>query len=300
MSDILLEKKRNEAVAYYDMGRYEQAAGVFKEILAETPEDPLILFLLANCCFMLDRYAEAERICMDIAASYLAVSAFRLLGKIYREKKRYKKAEECFLKSLELDPQNADTLAEYAFLLLICGYRKKANDVMKEAERLDPEDSTVLHYKFYFNLAHGSRKEELAVIEQYFTNSSDEVQKLIKLGLTEYKSDRYKSSREYFRQAFVLEPTNKYILDMLEELDRINHFIFFPNRLFQRMHPVMRFLGLPAAIVAVPVVMLSLGLEAAGTALFVAAFAGIILLNLWSWLSGPIYKYIIKEQNKQI
>lgn len=295
MSDDFLDKKWSEAVAYHDMKRYEQAELDLKEILAINPEHISAKYLLASSYYMLDRYSEAETICTDILTTYLAVNSYRLLGNIYRDTKRFKKSEEFYLKSLELDPNNASALAEYSYLLLICGYKKKANEVMSDALELEPDNSIVLHYKYYFDFAHGRKKEENKSIEQYFTYSSNEVQKLVMLGLSDYKRNRFKSSKEYFRQAFLLEPTNKYILEMLDTLDEVNHFIFFPNRLFSKMNPVLRLVLMPLVVILTLIGVAVFSSQLA--AVFIIVFyVCIVLLVIWSWLSRPIYNFFIKSK----
>lgn len=198
-----------------------------------------------------------------------------------RKTRHYKDSEGFFLKSLEIDPQSPETLAEYGYLLLLCGYTEKADEIMNEAVRLDPEDSIVLHYKYYFEHANGRKKKEKEAVEQYVINSSDEVQKLVKIGLTEYKNNRFKSAKEHFRQAFLLEPTNEYILEILEELDEINHFVFFPNRLFSKIHPVIRFAVVPIATVTIFIILAIFNQQV--SAIFIIGFyVCVFILTIWS------------------
>jgi len=296
MNSEFLERKQSELITYFDMKRYEQAQEAAKDLLSADPNNAFALYMLGSCCYMLDKYSEAESYCQDIITSYLAVDAYELLGKIHRETKRYKNSEEFFLKSLELDPQNAGTLAEYSYLLLICGYTKKANEIRQEAIRLDPENSIVLHFNYYFEHVHGSKKQEKTSMEQYFVCSSDEVQKLIKIGTMEFKNNHFKSAKEYFRQAYLLEPTNEYILEMLEHLNEINHFIFFPNRVFTRIHPIILFFGI--VVVTAIILMVTLAMfDQEFFIIFIISFYGcLLLLVIWSWLSRPIYNLLIKKK----
>lgn len=80
----------------------------------------------------------------------------------------------------ELEPQSAECLADYGYLLLLCGYPEKAKEVMQEALRLEPENSVVLHFNYYFEYALGGKQQEEKAIEKYVATSSDEVNKLIK------------------------------------------------------------------------------------------------------------------------
>ena len=291
MNNEFLERKQSEVITYFDMKRYEQAQEAAKDLLSADPNNAFALYMLGNCCYMLDKYSEAESYCQDIITSCLAVDVYELLGKIHRETKRYKSSEEFFLKSLELDPQNASTLAEYSYLLLICGYTKKANEIRQEALRLDPKNSIVLHFNYYFEHVHGSKKQEEISMEQYIVSSSDEVQKLVKIGTMEFKNIHFKSAKEYFRQAYLLEPTNNYVLEMLEHLNEINHFIFFPNRFFAKIHPIILFFGLLFTAIVLMVIIATFN-QIFVSIIAISFFGCMLLLVIWSWLSRPIYNLL--------
>lgn len=295
-----LNKKRTEAIALYEMKKYEQAEDAFKTVLAEEPDNYYCLHLLASCYLALKRYDEAEEVCMKNIPTYVGGSALIMLGIIYRVKRKYKSSEECFLKALEIDPQNPDALSEYAFLLLICGYNKKADEVMHEAEIIDPQNYNVLHYKYYFKHSYGSKKEEIEAVEQFITYTSDEVAKLIKIGQTEYKSKNYKKAKKLFIQAFTLEPTNKYILSTLEELDRLTHFVFIPKRLFAKYHPVIRFIVIPVLLFLLLVIITGLltFIDYKLVHYFANMFFGTVLIFiLWLLLSNKIYNLLFNKKN---
>ncbi|MGI6607246.1 MAG: tetratricopeptide repeat protein [Peptococcia bacterium] len=293
MNNGFSEKKMTEAIAYYDMKKYKQAEKALQELLAEDPRNNAAQFLLANCYFMLDQEDEAEKLCEELVATELAAEAFELLGKIYREKGYYQRAEESFLKALELDPQNAETLADYAYLLLLCGYYEKAREVMQEALRLEPENDLVLHYYYYFEHAVGKKKQEKKAIEEYMASSTDEVQKLIKLGQSEYKAHHYKKAEKHFRQAYLLDPTNPHILKMLEELQEINHFIFWPNRFFSWVQPLRFYVFFLLLLVVLSFLEERVG-PPVGNIILPGYVGSVFVVAIWSWVSRPLYNLYLK------
>ena len=55
------------------------------------------------------------------------------------------------------------------------------------------------------------------------------------LGIMELNNNNYRVARENFRQAFLLNPTNKDICSQLEELEEISSPLYFPQRMIEKM-----------------------------------------------------------------
>lgn len=136
-----------EAVYYYELGKYAQAREIVRDILARTPSDGMALYYAASCSFHLAQVEEAERFARE-AVRHGADKAmsYALLGAICIEQKAYVEAEEWLLAALKAKPGNAGLLAQYAYLMLQTGYEEKAKRLMAEAKHLGPDDETVLHY----------------------------------------------------------------------------------------------------------------------------------------------------------
>jgi tetratricopeptide (TPR) repeat protein len=221
-----------EIYHYFTMRRYEQARDRIIPLLAHYPKDGELLYLLAYCLYGLELYEEALAACIDAFSSgYSPEDCNLLLGRIYFDLRRYTEAEEALLTTLGINPVNAEAIAVYSYLMLAAGYDRKAAALMEEALRLDPHNEEVRHFNFMSLILTGKGDQQLPALRQFLQTSDNEVNMLINTGIYEWARKNFKSARESFRQAFLLNPTDKNILAVLKEFDEITHPLFLPNRL---------------------------------------------------------------------
>lgn len=286
--DYLINKEFIEAQHYINIGRYEQAEDMLLSLLSESPNDALLLYYMAWCQFGKEEYNEAFEYCQQaLQNGYAAEKCNYLFGKLYAEIKQYKKAEEHYLEALRENPLNADALASYAMLMLKTGHNNKASRLIDEALKIEPENELALRNKYYMKLAHNKREEYYALLERILIQSDSEVKKYISVGLAELAEKKYKSSRENFRQAFLLEPTNLDLLEVLRDLDRQVHLIFMPMRLVGK-------LGGPA-VIWIGAMILIMGSYGLGLYQLGSIFAIIyVSFCVYSWVAPLLYKLFVK------
>lgn len=226
----------SEAIIQINLGRYERALELLQTALAENPENGSLLLLAASCYYGISQYDEAEKFCLEAMENgEVDTASYALLGRIYFQKNLFVESEKNFLESLRLNPNQASVLANYGYLMLATGHRQKAKRLIDEALRIDPEDETALHFAFYYYVVTNKKHDQTATLSKYWTVSDDEVPKLVKAGTVEMYNNNYKAARNYFREAFVLEPTDKDILKVLKELDREAHPLYLPQRIIRKL-----------------------------------------------------------------
>lgn len=284
------KKSVHEVYHYIGMKRYQKAMDILMSLLEEKPNDADLLYLRAYCLHKTDCYQEALECCNEALSHGFSIDEGNyLLGKIYMEMNRYVQAEQCFLEALRLNPQAAKVMAIYGYLMLLTGNEKKAERLFDEALRLEPDNEVVLHYRFHYYLAKGKHSEQVQTLGQFIDSSDNEVSKFVKAGLHDLFQKNYKSSRENFRQAFLLEPTNKSILGILEEVDRKSHFLYFPHRVIERMGgPAMLWVS---AVVLIGLLRLLNQEEIAGITALVY-----ISIAVYTWITPGIYKLFFKPR----
>lgn len=288
--DYFFEKELQEVYHYINIRRFSHAKDKLFDLLSQNPNDGKLLYLSATCFFALDNHDEAIRYCKQaLESGFPAESCNYLLGKIYTGLKRYAEAEKCFLEALRIDPQDADVIAAYGYLMLKTGIDKKAEQLLNEARRIDPDSTEVLRYCFYYYIAKNKGKERLMIMERYLQVSDDEVSKLVKIGLSEILNGNYKSARESFRQAYLLDPQNKDLLTLLEEVNTDSNIIFAPLRLIEKV-------GGPA-VLWVSFIITALILRALKQ-YTIASIIAIVYISLcvYSWVATGIYKIITKRR----
>lgn len=289
MVSEMKEHARQEIYHYYGIGRYEKVEVLAKKLLASDPSDIESLNILAETLFQLDRYDEAVETCRQALALGLnPAEGNELLGRIYLAMEAYAQSEECFLAALSENPEQASTLAAYGYLMLTTGHEDKATKLMEEALRLDSENPEILHYNFHFNLARGDKYLQLENLQQYMVVSSNEVRKLVNLGLFELHRNNYRQAREHLREAYLLDPTNEPILELLKAVEKDDHWLFWPHRLGERIgNPAIIWIG----AIAIIVVLRWLGYEGVAGILSVGYF----LWAVSTWITPALYKIFVRR-----
>ncbi|TKI59094.1 tetratricopeptide repeat protein [Brevibacillus antibioticus] len=272
---------------YYEMGRYEQAREQFKQVLAEDATHPRLLYMMAYCEYQLDNYEEAYELCTNaIKEGFVTEYVYNTLGLILKQQKKWYEAEEAMLYALSLNPLEPSNIATYAFLMYETGHLKRARLMLEEAKRLDPMDPTVLHYQFYMAMIDGKKKEKYEALAGYMQVAEDDLYKVIKIGEEAYFRDDFKTAKEALIHAFMLDPTNSRVKELLDGIEKETHFLFYPNRIVHK-------LGGPIGSWAA-----SVGLILLAIYLYPPAFGGILLFllifNVYTWISGFVYKLFVK------
>lgn len=275
---------------YYDMNRYEQAKEHFQQALAEAPTNTTLLYMLSYCEFELDNYEEAYELIVDTLEKGLITEyVYQLLGLILRAQKKWYEAEQAMLQALSINPQEPGVIASYAYLMYETGHLKKAKLLMDEARRIEPENQTVLHYQFYMNLIDDNKKQQRDTLEKYIQVADDELPKLLKIGEEAYFRDDYKTAKEALVQAFLLDPTNDRVKELLDAIDRETHIVFLPNRLVDKLGGT---LGTWA--ISIGIIMLLSYFAPAALGYYLVF---IIVFSIYTWTSPLIYKIVCKVRS---
>lgn len=274
---------------YFEIGQYEKAGEYMQKLLQTSPENPDYLLLTAKIQFNLGNFELAEQFCLEsMRLGELNEEGYHLLGSINIERKNYFEAERNLLDSLRLNPENPRTLAKYGYLMLITGYDKKAEKLILEALRIEPDDPQVLEISFQYYLIINKKEQQLYFLHKYFVHSNNEIGKLTKIGLTELLQNKYKTARENFVRAFLLDPANQELLQVIEEIDKDYHPIFLPQRLIQKTGgPAVIWIGMIVIIFALNF----FGLKNLASLLAVLY----ILFCIYTWITPLIYKLFLKR-----
>lgn len=221
---------------YIEMDRYGQALDRLSEAMQELPNDAYLLYLTAFCLYKSEDYDNAIACCKSaVDNGFNRAECYHLLSMILVQKDEYKEAERLLLAALELEPQNPHYIAFYGYLKMLTGKSSEALPLINKALEIDPVNLGALQYKFYYYLdmddSYGIKSK---VIEDYFSVTTDESDRFLKAGLLDYHKHDYKAAEENFRQAFQLDPTNKFILKMLDTITRKPRFFYCWKRKIKR------------------------------------------------------------------
>ena len=137
---------RELALAYTDIGRFDDAAATYARLLEQQPNDPIALHNLGNLAFRRDDF--------DLAIDYYEQAlahdpqyllARRHLGDALKSAERYKDAYRAYEQVLAIQPDNAseasgyiDALYQLASLALMMGAYDRAGAFLSEVLQADP------------------------------------------------------------------------------------------------------------------------------------------------------------------
>lgn len=280
----------NEINYFIEINRFETAVSKLNELLSSSPNDGYFLFLMAFCHYRLEKYGDALNYCSEsLKNGYYLESSHALFGQIYLEVGKYREAEEAFLKVLSINAQNAGIMAAYGYLLILTGFNKKGDLLLQEALRLEPENEYVLIYKSLslFENRKGKAGEQEEVLKSLMINSNSEIRKLIHLGLHNYYEDNYKEAKENLRQAYILDPTDENLLNLLKTVEKDSHLFFRPLRWIDRI-------GGPAVMWIAFIIISSILIFFDFTTLAIIFIIMYLVYVIYSWSAVLISKFFFK------
>jgi tetratricopeptide (TPR) repeat protein len=271
---------------YMEMRRYEKVKDLIGQALADQPEEARYYYLLAVCAYNLDDYEEVDHhLKQAMAFGFHSQKVHQLYGHLYTETGQWVKAEQAYLEALRENPNDAPVHAAYAFLLKKTGHSDKADKLMQMAMQLDPNDSEVIRCRHLFGIASQNRKEQIHALELYMQVADNEITKEIQLGLNALFRNRTKAAREHFRQAFLMDPTNMRLAEIMNDLDQVQHILMAPIRWINRIGGAAVFWIVGIGSISVT---RALGWLQVSIVLLIIYISWVI----YSWLATPLLKLI--------
>ncbi len=134
----------NIALIYKENESIELAREFFEKTIKSNPNYPGVHLQLGLIAEQKGEYAKAmEEYKKEVAINNKSALAYQRLGFLYsNDKQDLQKAEEEFLKSLALEPDNVDTLIHYANNLYTMGKFGQSADQFEKVLQLDPKNPT--------------------------------------------------------------------------------------------------------------------------------------------------------------
>ena len=275
---------------YFFLDRFEQVIALLPKVLEEEPENAYLWYMLGYSNYALDKFDDAEQQLFEALRLGLdAETVFYILGRLYLETESWQESEEMFLETLRLNPNNAEAHAFYAWLMKKTGNKKKAKLLINKALEIDSENSEALRLHFYIEGVNENRKEQVLALERYLNSGDSEMTKLLQLGIDAMFRDKVKEAKEYFRQAYLLNPEEKDLLETLKEFEIASHPLMAPNRMANKVGgPIGAwFIGVGMAFL-----LMLIGLEQ-------VAIVWSVCYGVWAlytWVSEPLVKVIMKAK----
>lgn len=261
-------------------------------LLSQEPNNPELLFLKAVCLNFSQSRDEALVLCKEaLIQGYDAESCHHLIADILVDKKLFIEAEEQYLMALGLNPQNPDTLADYGVLMFKTGHEKKAFKLIDEALRLEPDNKAALDFYISYHLSNDNKLAHAEVLQRYLICANSELAKLVRIGLSQLVYGNYREAREAFRQAYLMDPTNTDILEVLQDMEVNSNPYFIPINMAEKIGGP-KIIWVSFIVIAVILNYLKLDIT------FFIVLAVYISYAVYTWTTIPVRKYLEKRISK--
>lgn len=211
----------------YNQRRYFEAEKEYFKILAQDPNNPFALAMLAQCYLETKRKKEALKFAQQaVQNAPESPTIYYILARCQFYNQLLDKALETIQSGQQLDPGNAD------FFLLksqIAFYQENWQHALEEAEnglRLDPEDVTLINLRARA-LVKLNRKQEAAETMDYALHRAPQSSySHANKGWVSIEKGDYEEAITHFKEALRLNATNAYAKAGLREGIKAKNFLY--------------------------------------------------------------------------
>lgn len=211
----------------YQQRRYAEAEREYFKILAESPNNPFALAMLAQCYLETSRKQEALSFAEKAVANAVeSPTIYYVLARCQFYNQLIDKALSSIKSGQQLDPANSD------FFLLksqIAFYQENWELALEEAENglmLDPEEVVLINLRARA-LVKLNRKEEAANTMDYALHRAPQSSySHANKGWVSIERDEYEAAINHFKEALRLDASNAYAKSGLREAIKAKNFVY--------------------------------------------------------------------------
>lgn len=114
---VAYETLMSYGIATYFAGYEEKALGIFNDLFAQNPNDPLVIYYQSLCYKKMKNFEEAGKLmqwAIDGSTPDYVAEMYHHLGQIYGQQRMFKESVEALQKAVELNPEKVEVLFEIA------------------------------------------------------------------------------------------------------------------------------------------------------------------------------------------
>lgn len=233
--------------------RFDQAADLLGELLAQFPDDVELRCQGGELAYLRDELDEAKaRLTEVLTSAPKHAEARRLLAWTLYERREFAESERVTLDLLADYPSDSYYLAMYAQLMLTTGHLEKAERLAQEAVRVEPDQQLALLIlavaKFVRSPSDPQAQDSLARLVSRYPQSTATINTVMALLVTER---RYREALPLAQELLRAEPDDQDWVDQVVWLKTMTHWSMLP------LWPMTRFGWLGSGVVWVAWAVLS-------------------------------------------
>lgn len=210
-----------------DQSREELAVEELRQVLAESPEDPMAHAVLGICLASLKKFDEASQ---EVeTAIHLAPEepfVFYANSHVLQQRKRYAEAEAAISEAIGMDPYQPQYFAQLSQVQFAQRRWQDALDSSEQGLALDPEDvgCTNIHAMALVKL--GRKMEAGKAIETALKRDPEDAVSHANMGWALLEKGDHKKAMEHFREALRLNPEMEWARVGIIEAMKANYFLY--------------------------------------------------------------------------
>lgn len=156
---------RHLAMIYFDAGYYRESTVEYKKALALEPDS---ISDISECYLAMDKLNKGEEFLEEYMKKYPAYAGLAnySVGHYYQIAGNFTRAEKFFLKSAGMNKKDILPLMGLIRLYISSGQVEKAEEKLKEARKIEPEDSRVIAAAAWICAVKGKKKEAEKLIDE--------------------------------------------------------------------------------------------------------------------------------------
>ncbi len=201
-------------------GRTKEAVTVGKKAAKEIPQDPIILYFLGSA--QLSNQNPKQAIKNLTEASKLPVrrslksSIFAALGNAHAALDEWESAYQYYDESLEINPENAGVLNNYAYYLSLQNKElKRAEKMAQKALDLDPQNASYLDTMGWIYYQQGAYEKAEKYIRDALQTGQASAEVMEHLGDVLNKLDRPDKARQWWQKALDKDSSRTHLKDKI-------------------------------------------------------------------------------------
>lgn len=225
-----------------ELRRYDLARQELGQAIKADPNDADLYHLSAHLHWLKDETTDGvevarQGLALDPTHEGLRYSLFNLL----EENKDYTEAEQVIIELIRENPRDVDYLRGYAQLMLFTFHLPKADKLIREALRIDPDDANARITAILIDISRGRIGDSEHTLAQLVRDhpDSEHVARILLISLVERK--KFRAAQHLAQELLRNDPDDPQLVEVIVDLRSVTHWSAWP------VWPLTRF-GWPAAI----------------------------------------------------
>lgn len=268
-----------------DVNRLNEAGLLIQRGLAQAPNDPYLHYCAARLACEREDFARAtEHVGQALAADPHHFAARVLNFVLLRHAKKYAEAELVITQLIQEHPRDAELLALYGQLMLCALHVDKAEALVREALRIDPESQQARLSSVLLACVRGRAAESRDALADLVAEDPEGLSVAHTLLLVLIEQGRYRDALGIARELLRADPANRHLVDQVVELRALTHWVAVPA------YPVHRFGGAAAGVMWISAVVLGQIARTTGSIWLYYALALYVAYCVYTWVYPPLLK----------